>query len=112
MDTTEGFKHQDWNEVILKKPIPIKQNKGERKINNNNNNEEEIQAPPKSVQEIRIAIQQARIAKNFSQKQLASLMNISIQHIGQFENGKMAPSNAMIAKLERLLNVKLPRNKK
>jgi ribosome-binding protein aMBF1 (putative translation factor) len=39
-------------------------------------------------------------------------MNISIQHIGQFENGKMAPSNAMIAKLERLLNVKLPRNKK
>ena len=110
MDTTQGFKHQDWNEVIFKKPIPIKQNKGEGK--NNRNNEDEIQAPPKSVQEIRIAIQQARIAKKMSQKQLASLMNISIQHIGQFENGKMAPSNAMIAKLERLLNVKLPRNKK
>lgn len=110
MDTTEGFKHQDWNEVILKKPIPIKQNRGEGK--SNSNNEDEIQAPPKSVQEIRIAIQQARIAKKMSQKQLASLMNISIQHIGQFENGKIAPSNAMIAKLERLLNVKLPRNKK
>ena len=62
--------------------------------------------------ELKSAIQKARLASKKSQKQLALEMGVQSQLIVEYENGKAIPSNSFIAKLERKLNVKLPRDKK
>ena len=55
------------------------------------------------------AIQQARLGKKMTQKQLATLMNEKPQVIAEYESGKAIPNPALIAKIERSLGVKLPR---
>lgn len=116
MDDSSGFKHQHWNEVVLKKPISV-----ETKKHSSNNHktkaqqqleDNDIVAPPKMSQELKLAIQKGRLMKKISQKQLATNMNTTVQLISQYENGKVVPSNAIIAKLEKQLGVKLPRPKK
>tara|TARA_B110000008_G_scaffold279990_1_gene330346 strand:+ start:445 stop:798 length:354 start_codon:yes stop_codon:yes gene_type:complete len=116
MNDSIGFKHQDWNEVLLRKPISV-----ETKNNSNNGHKTKAQhelegndivAPPKTSQELKLAIQKGRLMKKISQKQLATNMNTTTQLISQYENGKVVPSNAIIAKLEKQLGVKLPRPKK
>ena len=56
MDDSSGFKHQDWNEVVLKKPISV-----ETKKHSSNNHktkaqqqleDNDIVAPPKMSQEL------------------------------------------------------------
>tara|TARA_A100001015_G_scaffold81465_1_gene90290 strand:+ start:4082 stop:4429 length:348 start_codon:yes stop_codon:yes gene_type:complete len=115
MSEENGFKHQDWNEVVLRKPIEVKNNnpslnqktKSQYLLESN-----DIIAPPKTNKELKLAIQQARIAKKWSQKELATQLNTTIQIISQYENGKAIPNNAFISKLEKKLGVKLPRIKK
>tara|TARA_B100001059_G_C17474791_1_gene398798 strand:- start:281 stop:634 length:354 start_codon:yes stop_codon:yes gene_type:complete len=116
MNDTSGYKHQDWNEVVLKKPISVEtksnlgnghKTKAQQELEGN-----DIVAPPKTNQELKIAIQKGRLIKKISQKQLAINMNTTTQLISQYENGKVVPSNAIIAKLEKQLGVKLPRPKK
>lgn len=115
MSENDGFQHQDWNEVVLRKPVEIKKNehnpnqksKAQQLLDGN-----DIVAPPKTNKELKLAIQQARIAKKWSQKELATQMNTTIQIISQYENGKAVPNNAFISKLEKKLGVKLPRIKK
>ena len=96
MNDTSGYKHQDWNEVVLKKPISV-----ETKTNSNNSHKtkaqqqlegNEIVAPPKTSQELKLAIQKGRLMKKISQKQLATNMNTSVQLISQYETGKVVPS--------------------
>jgi len=58
------------------------------------------------------AIMQARMAKNMTQKDLATAINEKPQIIGEYENGKAIPSGALIAKIERVLGCKLPRPNK
>merc|ERR1712176_1687792 len=55
------------------------------------------------------AIQQARMAKKMTQKELATKINEKPQVVGEYENGKAIPNNQLIAKMERILGVKLPR---
>jgi len=55
------------------------------------------------------AIQQARMAKKMSQKDLASKINVKIQVMGDYESGKAVPSGQIISKIEKVLEVKLPR---
>ena len=115
MSEENVFKHQDWNEVVLRKPIEVKNNnpslnqktKSQYLLESN-----DIIAPPKTNKELKLAIQQARIAKKWSQKELATQLNTTIQIISQYENGKAIPNNAFISKLEKKLGVKLPRIKK
>ena len=88
-------------------------------------------ALPTVSQELRIAIAQARQAKNISQKDLAAKLMIPakvssqrrhshrfnsdwseffvVQTIQEYEAGKAIPNNALIAKIERCLGCKLPR---
>ena len=115
MSKDNRFHHQDWNEVILRKPVEIKKN--EHKLNQKPKVQQllegnDIVAPLKTNKELKIAIQQARIAKKWSQKELATQLNTTIQIISQYENGKAIPNNAFISKLEKKLGVKLPRIKK
>ncbi len=55
------------------------------------------------------AIQQARMAKKMSQKDLATAINEKPQVIGEYENGKAIPNGQIISKIERKLGCKLPR---
>lgn len=55
------------------------------------------------------AIQQARMAKKMTQKDLATAINEKPQVIGEYENGKAIPNGQIIVKMERKLGCKLPR---
>jgi putative transcription factor len=55
------------------------------------------------------AIQQARQAKNMTQKDLATKINEKPQVVGEYESGKAVPNGQIIVKMERVLGVKLPR---
>ena len=109
--------HQDWEQVILVKPKTTTSNtldkpnpahyKKTRALDG-----DEIVAPPKASKELKKAIQQARMAKKMGQKELASSMNVPLQTIVSYENGKAVPSNGFIAKLEKKLQVVLPRPSK
>jgi putative transcription factor len=59
--------------------------------------------------DLRIAIQQARMAKGLNQKQLAQLVSEQVPVIQAYESGKAVPNGQIIAKLERALGVRLPR---
>lgn len=55
------------------------------------------------------AIQQARMAKKMTQKDLATRINEKPQVVGEYESGKAVPNGQIIVKMERVLGVKLPR---
>merc|ERR1711976_392191 len=59
--------------------------------------------------DIKIAIQKARQAKGWNQKQLAEAVIVKQDIIRDYESGKAIPDNGFIAKLERALGSKLPR---
>lgn len=55
------------------------------------------------------AIQQARMAKNMTQKELATAINEKPQIIAEYESGKAIPNGQIIVKIEQKLGCKLPR---
>lgn len=103
---------QDWETITLEKRkttqhIPNNIPKSSSKLDNN-----DIEKPKKVSNELKIAIQQARICNKLSQKQLSSIMCCQPSLINQYENGKAIPNNSFISKLEQKLKTKLPRIKK
>lgn len=52
-------------------------------------------------------IQQARMAKSMTQKQLATLINEKPNVVAEYEQGKAIPNNQILGKLEKKLGVKL-----
>ena len=57
--------------------------------------------------EVRAAIQKARVAKGWSQAELAKRINERAQVVQEYESGKAVPVQAVLAKMERALEVKL-----
>lgn len=57
--------------------------------------------------EVRQAIQKARIEKKMSQAELAKQINERPQVVQEYENGKAVPNQAILAKMEKVLGVKL-----
>jgi putative transcription factor len=98
--------HQDWETVVLTKPVKIKP---KPHVQKNQLDSEDIVVPLKINIELKTAIQQARLAQKLSQKDLATKMAIPLATINSYENGTAIPNNAFIAKLEKVLNTKLPR---
>ena len=98
--------HQDWETVVLSKPIKVETKPHTQK---NPLDSEDVVAPLKVSTELKTAIQQARLAQKLSQKDLATKMAIPLSTINSYENGSAIPNNAFIAKLEKVLNTKLPR---
>lgn len=102
---------QDWETVVLEKRTPTthktQQDSSKPKPDSN-----DIKKPKKVSNELKIAIQQARMNNKLSQKQLASMMCCQPSLINQYENGKAIPNNSFISKLEQKLKTKLPRIKK
>ena len=52
------------------------------------------------------------MAKKMTQKQLAQALNEQASVIQKYEQGKQVPTNAELAKMEKILGTKLPRIKK
>ena len=63
----------------------------------------------KATKSLSKAIQQARMAKKMTQKELATAINEKPQVIGEYESGKAIPNGQIISKIERKLGCKLPR---
>nr|AAL32037.2 ethylene-responsive transciptional coactivator-like protein [Retama raetam] len=57
--------------------------------------------------EVRHAIQKARLEKKMSQAEVAKQINERPQVVQEYENGKAVPNQAVLAKMERVLGVKL-----
>jgi putative transcription factor len=126
-DNKDGFSHQDWNPVVLKKtqkqlkemnkgtlPKEIVTNKNykansssthlSKKLLDEENDDFKIETVSRSLS---FQIQQARTAKKISQKDLANQMNTQLSIIQSYENGKATPDGAFLAKMSRVLGVKL-----
>ena len=61
----------------------------------------------KVSKETGLTIQRARTAKQYTQKDLANLINVSVDIISSYELGKAIPDPKVMQKLRRILGVKL-----
>ncbi|TQD74668.1 hypothetical protein C1H46_039804 [Malus baccata] len=57
--------------------------------------------------EVRLAIQKVQLEKKMSQAELAKRINERPQVVQEYENRKAVPNQAVLAKMERVLEVKL-----
>lgn len=80
---------------------------------------EEFKDPGHVEYDLSLAIQRARQKKEWKQSDLAKVRQILQQAINEkvgvvidYENGKAIPSGALIVKMEKALDAKLPRPKK
>lgn len=88
----------------------------QKQVTTNDNEVIKIQTDKKLGQ----ILSQARLAKGFKTQvdfvkelnQKKTNLNISLQIYTRWENNKEVPTNEQIAKIEKLLSVKLPRSKK
>lgn len=62
--------------------------------------------------ELKKALMQARLAKNLTQKKLATQLNLPAATIADLENGTALVDNALVARLEKHLGCTLPRTHK
>ena len=69
--------------------------------------ENEVAPPPKIAPTVGKVISQARLAKEFTQKDLAQKINEKPTVIQDYESGKAIPNPQILGKLERVLKVKL-----
>ena len=118
------MEHQDFKTVVFnsEEKKAVDQNKKEvqkrisqKQVSSNDNEVVKVQADKKLGQ----LLSQARLAKGFKTqgdfiKELnqKTNLNISAQIYGKWESNKEVPTNEQIAKMEKVLKVKLPRNKK
>merc|ERR1719253_2106307 len=118
---------QDWEPVVLKKnptggagggPSGPKGGSSKKTANGvdlRTLEDDDSDAPmklPTASRELRVALAQARTAKGLSQKDFAAKLMIPAKTIQEYESGKAIPQNGLIAKMERALGCKLPRNSK
>ena len=101
MYSGQEYSGQDWVPVILKKE-PVH-------INTHKENEPAQRAMSINIQN---AIKQARLNIKMSQKDLAQKLNVKVDVIIDYENGKAIPNNQFISKIEKILITKLPRAQK
>ena len=62
--------------------------------------------------DFKIALMKARVAKGLKQSELAPKINCKVTVIQDYESGRAVPDNSIIQALERVLQCKLPRQKK
>ena len=113
--------HQDFNTIVFsnKKNIQNDKNKKEamKKVSQKQNNDPES-IKIEADKQLGKMLSQARITKGYNKqsdfvKQLSSSgVNISLQIYSKWEQNKEIPTNEQISKMEKILGIKLPRNKK
>lgn len=100
---------QDWKPVVLKKTVKTapppprpENNKLLTKLDG-----DDPTPPPAVSAQFRIKFQQARTAKKMTQKMLANELKITENDIKHIEAGTFSPSPQVLAKINRVLGVKL-----
>ncbi len=102
--------NQDWVTVVMTKP---KEKKSQPpSLPKPPVDTHQAEPLPKVTTELKKEIQQARTYKKLSQRDLAHKMNVPVSVIIDYEKGTAIPDNSFIAKLEKILDTKLPRVKK
>lgn len=115
------MEHQDYKTIVFnskdKKINDEKKRESQKKISQLTNNMENVKI--ESDKKLGQMLSQARLAKGFNKqsdfiKELITKtnLNISTQIYSKWESNKEIPTNEQIAKMEKVLGVKLPRNKK
>jgi len=118
------MEHQDFKTVVFnsKEKKAVDQNKKEvqkrisqKQVSSNDHEVVKVQADKKLGQ----LLSQARLAKGFktqgnfiNELNQKTNLNVSLQIYSKWENNKEVPTNEQIAKMEKVLTAKLPRNKK
>ncbi len=124
---------QDWNEVVFHKK-PVKNSKagsgsgsgpGLKKasvVGNTQQKQESAHLRKLDEAEVgrhktvsstlRQAISRGRAEKGMKQKELANLLNVKSTVIQDYESGKAIPDGRLLARMERVLGVKLTGKKK
>jgi ribosome-binding protein aMBF1 (putative translation factor) len=101
------MEHQDWNKVVFSNKKPEKP-QVKNVVKKDPNVVEKLVAPSN----LGVRISQARTTNKKTRKQLANELGISEQVLSRWETNKETPENKDIAKVEKLLRIKLPRVKK
>ena len=100
---------QDWSKVVFTKTPKVD---GKTKIKKEPDIDIEdvkkIQTISKENQE---KIRTARTVKKIKQKDLAQMINVDVNVIQQYENGKVIPNMLIMTKLEKKLNIRLDKTK-
>tara|TARA_B100001250_G_C19265597_1_gene556824 strand:+ start:77 stop:397 length:321 start_codon:yes stop_codon:yes gene_type:complete len=100
---------QDWSQVVFTKTPKVD---GKSKIKKEQDIDIEdvkkIQTISKENQE---KIRTARTVKKIKQKDLAQMINVDVNVIQQYENGKVIPNMLIMTKLEKKLNIRLDKTK-
>ena len=98
--------HQDWNPVVFN---AVRENRPPKPPKPPKPPEETTMEAPKLLGQL---IGQARTAKGKKRKQFAADMGVTEAVMARWETDKEKPTNEDLAKMEKILGVKLPRNKK
>lgn len=106
------MQHQDWKEVIVKKPKKIDYTSNYSRQTSETvklkllDSIDDVPQESKSnnFKFIGSQIIQARTSKNLKQVDLAKLINKQSKDIQEFENGKKRPDESTIVKLNKVLN--------
>ena len=118
--------HQDWDEVTIHGKNVVKEKEKEKYVKfmgqeiklpkrsqysgktPDQKLDETVLGPHKKVgKETGLTIQRARVSKQYTQKDLAGLINVSTDIISSYESGKAIPDHKIMQKLRRVLCVKL-----
>jgi len=99
------MEHQDWKHVTLVTKNTTKNKQKTREISQRGEKEGKLEAPSNLGQ----LIAKGRTVKQMTQKLLAQRLGIAVSVLSRIESGKEIPSNAMIAKIQIVLGVQLPR---
>lgn len=130
MSSKGGLQHQDWTPVVLRKNTKPQTKEEKIKagivtVSTNNTNkqstsdinkkkleEDEEYKPPTVSYNLAQQIQQARVKKNLTQKQLAQQCNLPISTIQTYENShaNTAVESSVLQKLSKALGVTLKKN--
>tara|TARA_B100000614_G_C14411811_1_gene438168 strand:+ start:368 stop:709 length:342 start_codon:yes stop_codon:yes gene_type:complete len=105
------MEHQDWKPVTFNTVSNnIKKETFKKKNSTKTSNPEDFKIEQSN--NLGKTIAATRVAKNIKQKDLASKIGVSVQILNRWESNKEILTNANIATIEKILGVKLPRNKK
>lgn len=103
--------HQDWNNITFNTVSNNKRKEEQKKIHSNKQTNSDI-FKLEQTKNLGQLISQARVKKELNQKELANKLGISVQILNRWESNKETLTNAQISLIDKILGVKLPRNKK
>tara|TARA_Y100000768_G_scaffold388019_1_gene381520 strand:+ start:5853 stop:6194 length:342 start_codon:yes stop_codon:yes gene_type:complete len=105
------MEHQDWNSITFNTVSNnVKKETSKKKHSTKTSNPEDFKLEQSN--NLGKIIAATRVAKNIKQKDLANKIGVSVQILNRWESNKEILTNANIATIEKILGVKLPRNKK